>query len=87
MPSLQETKHDNEIRDTSPQGFFTTWTVVVCDDHALVHKLAELVFRFYIIFITKEFADGQPRSILVVYYSRVLKLRYLCVHMDSPEDS
>ncbi|KAH8591171.1 hypothetical protein B0O99DRAFT_719407, partial [Bisporella sp. PMI_857] len=39
---------------------------------AEVDKLAELVFRLSIFFVTEEFADGQPSSSLLVYYSGVL---------------
>lgn len=37
-----------------------------------VDKLAEIVFRLSIFFITEEFTDGQPSSSLLVYYSGVL---------------
>ena len=74
------TEHDNETRDggledgcTTDTGEDDDETPQTSDDiHAPVDKLAELVFRLSIFFITEEFTNGQPSSNLLVYYSGVL---------------
>ncbi len=53
------------ISDGSEDNYISTST-------PKVDKLAELVFRLSIFFITEEFTDGQPSSSLFVYYSGVL---------------
>jgi hypothetical protein len=75
----EETDPNDEIRNGSPESEFTQRdkgnddsSQVSDDTDAPVGKLAELVFPLRIFFIPKEFANGQPSSNPLVYYSGVL---------------